>query len=199
MPVQYRRGKMKRAGTLSVLVALAALVAFPAAGQSRRDTNQVISVAYGTVIGVERVRLDSSARTGAVLGGLAGLAVRGGGRTTRSMARGAAIGGVGTRILEGSNEAIEYTVRLTSGQDVRMITDDTSIRMGDCVSVEQGRSGNIRRVSSVHCEPGGASEPTEAHRVEATACDQAMQALAEATDEAAIELNIRRVRILCED
>lgn len=190
---------MKRSIHLTAFVALAALVALPALGQSRSDRNTVISVAYGTVIGVERVQLDSNAGTGAVLGGLAGLAVRGGGRTTRSMMRGAAIGGVGTRVMEGSNQATEYTVRLTNGRDVRMITDDGSIRMGDCVAVEQGRSGNIRRVSSVHCTDPKAYEPTAEVQAQASACDQAMQALADATDEAAIELNLRRVRILCED
>ena len=190
---------MNRAIHLTACLAVALLVAVPALGQSRSDRNTVISVAYGTVIGVERVQLDSNARTGAVVGGLAGLAIRGGGRTTRSMARGAALGGVGTRVMEGSNQATEYTVRLTNGRDVRMITDDSSIRMGDCVSVEQGRSGNIRRVSSVHCQDPQAAEPSPDHVAEATACDQAMQALAEATDEAAIELNLRRVRILCED
>ena len=188
----------QRAGSFTIALALAALACAPASGQSRRDTNTVISVAYGTVIGMEEVRLESAAASGAVLGGLVGLAVRGGGRTTRSMARGAAIGGVGTRLLEGSNRAMEYKVRLTSGRHVRMITDEGGIRLGDCVSVEQGRSGNLRRVSSVHCEEGGSSEPTAAHREEASACDQAKEALLQA-DEEAMDLAITRVRILCED
>ena len=190
---------MMKAATLTVVLTTSALLALPVLAQRRSDRNTVISVTYGTVTGVERVQLESNAATGAVVGGLAGLAIRGGGRTTRSMARGAAIGGVGTRALEGSNQATEYTVRLTNGRDVRMVTDDPSIRMGDCVSVEQGNRGNIRRVSSVHCQDPKAAEPSADHIAEASACDQAMQALAEATEEAAIELNLRRVRILCED
>ena len=115
------------------------------------------------------------------------------------MARGAAIGGVGTRLLEGSNEANEYTVRLISGRDVRMVMEPTGIRLGDCVSVEQGRQGNIRRVSSVHCEAEEASEPTEAHQADASACDQAKESLLEAEDDEAMDRAIVRIRILCED
>ncbi len=189
---------MKSLGSLTILAALVALVASPALGQKRSDRNQVIAVAYGTVIGVERVKLDSNAGKGAVVGGLVGAIASGGSKRTKRAATGAAVGGVGTRVLEGSNEAFEYTVRLVSGQDVKMITDQTGMRLGDCVSVEQGRSGNIRRVSSVHCEARDA-EPTADHRAEAAECAQAKQELANATDEAALDLAVRKARVLCED
>ena len=192
---------MTRAISLSAFVALAIVVATPAAGQRRSDTNRVITVNYGVVTATQAVQLESAAASGAMLGGLVG-AVRGRGRggssQARSAAAGAAIGGVGTRILEGSNEAIEYTVRLHSGRDVRIITEPTGTRIGDCVSVEQGRQANIRRVSSVHCEMEDAV-PTAAHTAEASACEQAKQGLLDAADEEAMELAIRRIRILCED
>ncbi len=192
---------MTRAEILTLFMAAIALVATPAVGQRRGDTNRVISVNYGVVIGTERVQLESGAAGGAVLGGLIG-AVRGRGRSSGSQARsalaGAAIGGATTRILEGSNEAMEYKVRLHSGRDIRIITEPTGTRIGDCVSVEQGRQANIRRVSSVHCEMEDAA-PTAAHTAEASACDQAKQGLLDAGDEEAMELAIRRIRILCED
>ena len=199
---------MRRAEILSAFIAVVVvLLATPAVGQRRGDTNRVVTVNYGVVTGTERVQLESSARGGAVVGGLIG-AVRGRGRSSGSQARsaaaGAAIGGVTTRILEGSNEAVEYTVRLLSGRTVRVITESTGTRMGDCVSVEQGRQTNIRRVSSVHCpspdaRPAPAPEPTPAHADEATACDQAKQTLLDAADAEAMELAITRIRILCED
>lgn len=192
---------MTRAGVFLAFLGLATLVAAPAAGQSRADTNRIISVNYGVVIGMERVQLESAAAGGALVGGVVG-ALRARGRSSgsraRSAAAGAAIGGVATRILEGSNEAMEYKVRLNSGRDVRIITEPTGTRIGDCVSVEQGRQANIRRVSSVHCEMMDA-EPTPALTSEATACEQAKQQLLDAEDEQALELAIRRVRILCED
>ncbi len=184
---------MTKAEIMSACMAVVVLVATPAVGQRRGDTNRVISVNYGTVIGTERVQLQSAAAGGAVRG-----RGRGGSSQARSAALGAAIGGVGTRILEGSNEAMEYKVRLNSGRDIRIITEPTGTRIGDCVSVEQGRQTNIRRVSNVHCQMEDAV-PTAAHTTEASACDQAKQGLLDAADEEAMELAIRRIRILCED
>ena len=192
---------MNRTGSLVVTLALATWLAAPAQAQRRSDTNQVISVAYGRVVGIENVKLESNAASGAVVGGLVGL-VRARGRSSGSQARsaalGAAVGGAATRAAEGSNEAREFKVRLNSGRDVRIITEPQDIRLGDCVSVEQGRRGNIRRVSSVHCEMKDAA-PTPDHQAEATACDQAKQQVLDAADEPAMELAIRRVRVLCED
>jgi outer membrane lipoprotein SlyB len=183
---------------ISLLALVAAAVAAPAAAQKRSDRNQVIAVAYGTVIGIETIKLDSNAGKGAALGGLVGLAASGGSKKGKRALTGAAIGGVGTKVVEGSNEALEYTVRLVSGQDVKMIMDDTGMRLGDCVSVEQGKSGNLRRVSSAHCEAGDTA-PSADHQSEANACAEAKGAIAAASTDAALDLAIKKARVLCED
>ena len=184
--------------SVGLALLVSAAFALPSLAQTRRDKNQVIAVAYGTVIGIERVKLESQAAKGAALGGLVGLAASGGSKRTKRAATGAVVGGVGTKVLEGSNEAMEYTVRLNSGADVKMITDQTGMRMGDCVSVEQGRSGNIRRVSSVHCEARDAS-PTADHQSEADACAKAKDAIATASTDQEFDLAIKKARVLCED
>ena len=61
---------MKNARIAIALAALVALIAAPALGQKRSDRNQVITVAYGTVIGTEVVKLDSNAAKGAAVGAL---------------------------------------------------------------------------------------------------------------------------------
>ena len=187
-----------RSSVLALAGLLIAALAAPGFAQGRRDKNQVIAVAYGTVIGIEKVKLKSDAGKGALVGGLIGLAASGGSKKTKRAATGAAVGGVGTAVVQGSNEAFEYSVRLVSGQTVRMITDQTGMRMGDCVSVEQGRSGNIRRVSSAHCEASDAT-PTADHQQEANACAAAKDAILAASDDAALDLAIKKARIICED
>ena len=168
---------------------------------TRANTNRVIAVAYGSVIGIEQIKLESRAGGGAIVGGLIGLASSGG-RSSRTKAgraaAGAAIGGLGTRAVEGSNQAYEYTVQLVSGQTVKMITDQTGMRLGDCVSVEQGARGNIRRVSSAHCEYAD-TEPSADHVQEAGACAQAKEGILSASTEAELDLAVKRTRILCED
>ena len=45
---------------------------------TRANTNRVIAVAYGSVIGIEQIKLESRAGGGAIVGGLIGLASSGG-------------------------------------------------------------------------------------------------------------------------
>lgn len=168
---------------------------------TRANQNRVIAVAYGNVIGIEQIKLESNAKSGAALGGLIGLASSGGRSNRTKAARtavGAAAGGAAKRASEGSNQAYEYTVRLTSGQTVKMITDQTGMRLNDCVSVEQGARGNIRRVSGAHCEYED-SEPTADHIQEANACAQAKEGILAATTNEELDLATKRTRILCED
>ena len=168
---------------------------------TRANQNRVIAVAYGNVIGVEQIKLESNAGRGAALGGLIGLATSSGRSTRTKVARtagGAAIGGAAKRASEGSNQAYEYTVKLTSGQTVKMITDQTGMRLGDCVSVEQGARGNIRRVSSAHCEYKD-TKPTADHIQEADACAQAKEGILAASTDEDLDLAIKRTRVLCED
>ena len=168
---------------------------------TRANQNRVIAVAYGNVIGIEQINLESNAKSGAALGGLIGLASSGGRSNRTKAARtavGAAAGGAAKRASEGSNQAYEYTVRLTSGQTVKMITDQTGMRLNDCVSVEQGARGNIRRVSGAHCEYED-SEPTADHIQEANACAQAKEGILAATTNEELDLATKRTRILCED
>jgi len=187
-----------RSSILGLAALLVAALAAPGFAQSRRDKNQVIAVAYGTVIGIEKVKLKSDAGKGAAVGGLIGLAASGGSKRTKRAATGAAVGCIGTRVVQGKGEAFEYSVRLVSGQTVKMITDQTGMRMGDCVSVEQGRSGNIRRVSSAHCEASD-SAPTADHQQEANACAAAKDAIVAASTDAELDLAVKKARIICED
>ena len=168
---------------------------------TRANQNRVIAVAYGSVIGIEQIKLESNAGAGAAIGGLIGLATSGGRSNRTKAARtavGAAAGGAAKRASEGSNQAYEYTVRLTSGQTVKMITDQRGMELNDCVSVEQGARGNIRRVSSVHCEYKD-SKPTADHIQEADACAKSKEGILAASTDEELELAIRRTRVLCED
>jgi hypothetical protein len=71
------------------------------------------------------------------------------------------------------------------------------IRDGDCVSIEQGQHANIRRVSSVHCEQQTSTPPAH-HAQAAEECDLAKQALIAADTDKALDIAIRKVRVLCE-
>lgn len=96
-----------------------------------------------------------------------------------------------------------YTVRGVDGGSVRIVTDQTEVRVGDCVTVEEaGQTANIRRASQTLCDPASA-KAREAVRPElqeeAAECAQAKQELVNASTVEAVDVAKRKVDILCSD
>ena len=54
---------------------------------------------------------------------------------------------------QGDLNGMQYTVEIGPGTRVTVVTDQTQVRIGDCVNVEQtGNMANVRRVSQALCE-----------------------------------------------
>ena len=68
---------------------------------------------------------------------------------------------------QGSRRGMQYTVELSPGSTIVVVTDQTEVRVGDCVNVEQAGSGtaNVRRVSPYLCE-AAAEDAVEAVYIE---------------------------------
>jgi len=77
-------------------------------------------------------------------------------------------------------------------------TEQQDIRIGDCVSVEQGDHANIRRVSSYHCEIKN-TITAEHHQSAADNCQLAKNELNAADTDADITKAAKKVRVLYED
>ncbi len=166
---------------------------------STQAQSQTVRISYGTVDSVGTVEKDAQHAGGAVAGGLIGALVGGprhrGLRIVTGAAVGAAVQGSQTK---GTLQL--YSVTLVSGGTVQITTEQTDIRIGDCVQVEQGEYSNIRRTGTVHCEPGSssASSPPAHHVQLSQECDQAKQELGDADTDEAVDLAIKKVRVLCE-
>ena len=84
------------------------------------------------------------------------------------------------------------------------MTDQTEVRIGDCVNVEQAGSGtaNVRRVADSLCEAAfdnQIDEDMQAYMVtEADRCLEAKDRLMEAETDEAFEVAMRRVKFLCD-
>jgi len=166
---------------------------------------QLSAVAYGTITNVGQQEKDTSGSKtgGAILGGAIGL-LSGRGqsgsnkalRTLGGAAAGRAVGGAAA-----SGTAMVYTVDLVNSGTVRVVMDSGSFRSGDCVSVEQGRTNNMRRVSNEFCiHNKQVPEQYKAeHEKEAKECAQAKQELLAAKDEAAVKTAQMKMNILCQD
>lgn len=171
-----------------------------------QKSGQSISIVHGTVISTRSVQLQSEAPKGALVGGTIGyLSSRG--KSSRKKNRnaliGAAAGSAVASSAQGSRSAREYTVETSTGA-VKIISDQTQIRFGDCVVVENAGSNkaNIRRTSPTYCEPESAEVVVELHEEaleEAEECLSAKQELAAAVDDNAFDRAIRKVAILCDN
>jgi hypothetical protein len=170
---------------------------------------QSMSVQTGVVIAAQAVNLQSAAGRGAVMGGVAGMATTSRNRSTsrriRNTAIGAGTGALIARGAEGNLDGMQYTIETGPGSQIVVVTDQTQVRIGDCVTVEQAGSGtaNVRRVSDALCEAafaGQVDEEIEKYlQYEADMCLQAKERLMEAETDEAFEVAMRRVNFLCDD
>ena len=197
-----RHSTVKRAAAL--------LCALAAAGvhhqvQAQRS-GQSMSIQTGTVVGAQAVNLQSEAGRGAAVGGMLGYATtssrQSSSRRARNTILGAAAGGAIAGRAQGNLNGMQYTVEIAPSNRIVVVTDQTQVRVGDCVNVEQAGSGtaNVRRVSQALCEVAAVEEDIQDEmEEEADRCLQAKDRLLDAETDAQIEAAIRRVQILCDD
>ena len=166
-------------------------------------SNQVITVQYGTLESVVQVDMAPSYAKDSVIGGALGLLVASTGSTGEQVG-GAVIGaGLGALVAkETAGKAQRYTVRLVNGNTIAIVTEHHDLVAGDCVSVEQGKHANIRRVSPVMCSTP-ASHPAYApmHSAvsqESAECHAAKQELMKASTEQQTDIGYRKMRAFCE-
>ena len=191
-----------------LLIILASMICSSSAMAQR--SGQSMSVQTGVVIAAQAVNLQSAAGRGAAVGGVVGLATTSSNRSTsrriRNTAIGAGTGALIARSAQGSLDGMQYTIEVGPGSQIIVVTDQTQVRVGDCVNVEQAGSGtaNVRRVSEARCEAIFAGDPMDdelqAYMTrEADMCLQAKERLMEAETDEAFETAMRRVKLLCDD
>jgi outer membrane lipoprotein SlyB len=186
----------------SLILLLAIGLAIPALGQrtARRDRHTTIAISYGEVVEFEEVKLKSTAAQGAALGGLAGLAGSSSHHAARDAAAGAALGALLAQALT-KHKANAYTVRLADGSVVKVIVDHQEhLRVGDCVSVEEGNTTNLRLVEASLCQGTNLHDDpqvAESHQGDAEACQAAKQQLLESDGEDEFNRALEKVKVLC--
>ena len=154
------------------------------------------TVNYGRISAVNLVtRHSSGAQTGgAILGGLVGAASASNRAvgTVGGMVAGQQIGRMSSR-----RQVFEYTVRVEGRPNVRIVTDEAGLRVGDCVALERGNFNNLRLVDDSRCAPNVAAPPSAVE--EANACMTAKEQLLAATTDDEFYRAERRMRLLCID
>ena len=176
---------------------------------SAQRSGQSMSIQTGIVVATQAVNLQSAAGRGAVVGGVVGMAATSSGQSSSRRARNTAIGaGTGALIArraQGSLDGMQYTIETGPGSRIVVVTDQTQVRVGDCVNVEQAGSGtaNVRRVSESLCDAVFDNQVDEELQTymnrEADACLQAKDRMMAAETDEAFDIAVRRVDFFCDD
>lgn len=185
----------------TVLLACAVVAGSTSADAQRRGDSARITI--GVVEGVQRVEFESGAGKGALLGGALGwaLARNQSSATQAAAAAGGALVGGGVQKSRHGGSGMQYTVRTSSGSAIQVVTDQTEVRIGDCVSVEEtGDVANIRRVDNDLCAPASPEvvETVNEELVEdADSCHRAKERLFEAKTEEEVEVARQIMEAFC--
>jgi len=161
-----------------------------------------IAIQHGVVVEAKSVEMDGAGGTGALVGGLVGYATSSGrsSRRVRDALIGSAVGGGVAAGTRGARQGMQYRVETASGEIV-VVSDQTEIDIGDCVTVENAGTGaaNIRRASMALCEQPGEVDQAVAAELQHDAedCLAAKDEMLSAESDDALEQAVRRARILC--
>ncbi len=172
--------------------------------QAQRKGNTA-RVTIGVVEGAQRVEFDSGAGKGALLGGAVGWALarnQSSGTQAAAAAAGAGLGAASQNARHGGS-GMQYAVRTGEGSLITVVTDQTEVRIGDCVSVEEtGDVANIRRVDNDLCTPAS-PEVVETYSEElvedADSCHKAKERLFDATTPQEVEVARQIMEAFCND
>ena len=197
---------MKRSIAWTIL----ALAVFSVSTAEAQRSGQNASISIGVVTKVENIDLRSQAApAGALMGGMLAYRTTGKNRSSTTKwgraAAGALAGGAVTRAAEGDLSGKLYTVDLGGGRMMQVVSDQTEIRQGDCVIVEEvNGQANVRRADPTACQPGSASAMASADvqeelQEEAAECIAAKEAMLAAETDEQFELAKRKMAIFCND
>jgi outer membrane lipoprotein SlyB len=177
-------------------------------GSFAQRAGQSATVRTGMVTGMRSVDLnDGNAIGGALVGGAFGAALTRSNKSSSRRNRNAAIGAVlgGATAASKTRPGRIYTVTTNEGTVIQIATEQTEIRVDDCVFVEEaGGTTNIRRAPATACDPGSREVMKDAAIIEemqeeANECALAKQELVDADSDAAIDRAVRKVQLLCYD
>ena len=195
---------MKR--VLRGVVVVAVCVMVSVTGALAQRAGQMACIRHGTVVGLKTVDLNNAdALKGALVGGAFGAALtrssKGSSRRERNAIIGAVLGAAAGAASRKTGRL--YSVRINEGTVLQIVTEQTEIRINDCVIVEEaGGRANIRRTALSACEVASESLMNEPDiqaelQEEAAECTVAKEQLINAETDEQMEFAVRKIQILC--
>lgn len=169
-----------------------------------QNVGQSKKIQYGVVTNSKKVDLSSDAvPKGALIGGGIGLLTTRRGPSRQNRTRNVVVGaaaGAAIGAASSGDTGILYDVKTGTGV-LQVVTDQTEIRVDDCVAVEQaGEKANLRRVAADHCTQANAATAAPAADESGQAnkgCLAAKQELVDAKTKDEADLATTKIKTLC--
>ena len=170
-----------------------------------QSSGQSTTVNIGVIESTEEVTLQYTGQDsgkGAIAGAVIGYNA-GSGHSSSKKRRRAMIGGaVGSAAgASGTTPGMEYAVKLDNGESVLVVSDQTHLKVGDCVSVERARDmANIREQDPAACDPAASeavSDLKDELAEDADECAEVKQQLVDAKTPEEVEMATAKAKILC--
>lgn len=131
------------------------LVGCATPGVDRVEENQLVQEFYATITAVKPVTLSSEVGTGTLVGATVGALEEADGNTEDIIAggiAGALVGGLFTAMVEGSDEAIQYSLYNNKRGDFTLVQKESVAKDGNCVRVRVADKATITPVNSKFCQ-----------------------------------------------
>jgi hypothetical protein len=150
------------------------------------------------------ITTSSKSGQGAAVGGALGWYSAKGKKSSkryRNAIIGAGAGAAVSSKAQGDRSGAIYSVKTGEGSFIEVVSDQTEMKIGDCVVVEEsGKKANVRRIDPTACQPESAeavSQLQEEMVEEAVECATAKQDIIDAKTNDDLDLAIRKAKILC--
>lgn len=188
----------------AVVVVTACVMVFVTSAVAQR-AGQMSSIRYGTVVGMQNINLDDGNRlAGALAGGAIGAVATRNSSANKRRNISAIAAVIGARAAASKKKpGRRYSVRTNEGTVIQITTEQTEIRVDDCVIIEEsGSRANIRRTALSACDVASqqlmqTAEIQAELQEEAAECSAAKDGLLSAETDAQMELAVRKIEILC--
>jgi hypothetical protein len=181
-------------------VALGVIVLCASTAACAQKSGQSSHISIGIVENARQVELKQNNTGKGLAAGTAVGALRSSNNRTRSVVTGAVLGSAVGRATSKSAQGREYAVRTGPSSIITVVSNQTEIHLGDCVSVQQsGGMANVTRIDPNQCsQVAMQKEQSPPAAVSSNnACETAKTDFANASTQEALDLAKQKMDVLC--
>lgn len=183
-----------------IQIALGLIILCASTSAFGQKSGQSTQISIGIVESAGQIELKQNNTGKGLAAGTAVGALRSSNNRTRSVVTGAVIGGAVGKVTSKSEQGREYSVRTGPNSVIAVVSNQTEIHAGDCVSVQQ--SGGMANVTRI--DPGKCSQVTVQNQQDQAgapaannACEIAKTDFANATTPEALDMAKQKMDVLC--